>query len=158
MLERYLNTNQARSADKNPRGNISPGTTDTAKQHATLRQLIVDSCVESLKRRHCSNSPVTEHSSEPSGFASEGRGSEYIPRIDKVERKLEKVLGKLAKAGQDDDDDDDDDDEDEDDGRSRFPNLKYAQPKYHNLESVIKHVESDDGKGGVKLVLMNFND
>ncbi len=181
MLEMYLNSNRARSSadKKTPRDistafydhvveafqsrlqkklGISTGTTDTTERYTTLRQLIIDGCVETLKRRHRSDNHGVEHSSdEPSEHASEEQVSEYTPRIDKVERKLEKVLSKLAKAGQDDDDDDDDDD-DEDDGRSRFPNLKYAQPKYQNLESVIKHVESNDGKGGFKLVIMNFND
>ena len=122
--------------------------TDT-KQYTTLRQLIIDHCVENLKNRHCSDSSSMERPSEPSRFASE-KVSKYIPRVDKVERKLEKVLSLLAEAGQDDDD--------EDYGRSRFPNLKYAQPKYQNLESVIKHVEDDNNSGGFKLVLMNFND
>lgn len=40
-----------------------------------------------------------------------------------------------------------------------FPNLKYRKPKYKNVESVLKYVESEkDDKGGVKLVIMNFND
>ena len=30
--------------------------------------------------------------------------------------------------------------------------------KYQNIESLIKYVESSDGGGGVKLVIMNFND
>ena len=41
---------------------------------------------------------------------------------------------------------------------SGFPNLKYAQPKYSNMESVLKHVEGPDAGSGVKLVIMNFND
>ena len=40
-----------------------------------------------------------------------------------------------------------------------FPNLKYRKPKYKNVESVLKYVESEkDDTGGVKLVIMNFND
>ena len=39
-----------------------------------------------------------------------------------------------------------------------FPNLKYAKPKYKDMESVLKYVEQDQEKGGVKLVIMNFND
>jgi hypothetical protein len=41
---------------------------------------------------------------------------------------------------------------------SSLPNLKYARPKYENLESVMKFVEQEDGRDGVKLVIMNFND
>ena len=40
-----------------------------------------------------------------------------------------------------------------------FPNLKYRKPKYKNVESILKYVEDEDGpSGGVKLVIMNFND
>lgn len=40
-----------------------------------------------------------------------------------------------------------------------YPNLKYRKPKYENVGDILKYVESeDDGKGGVKLVIMNFND
>ena len=38
------------------------------------------------------------------------------------------------------------------------PNLKYRKPKYENVESILKYVEQQDDKGGVKLVIMNFND
>ena len=41
---------------------------------------------------------------------------------------------------------------------TNLPNLKYARPKYQNLESVMKFVEQEDGRDGVKLVIMNFND
>ena len=44
------------------------------------------------------------------------------------------------------------------DFRSRFPNLKYAKSKYQDIESVLKYIEADDDKGGVRLVIMNFND
>ena len=39
-----------------------------------------------------------------------------------------------------------------------FPNLKDGKPKYQNVESILRYVEKDDDKGGVKLVIMNFND
>lgn len=52
-----------------------------------------------------------------------------------------------------------DDDEDEVNGTgSALPNLKYAKPKYKGVDSVLKYIEGDDDKGGVKLVIMNFND
>jgi len=139
MLEMYLNTDGLRSSmNRNTTKDIytafynrvveelqgrlqkTSGITDTTEQYTRLRQLIIDGCAGMLKRRYGLGSSNMENSFESSGFASEGQGSKYIPRIDKVERKLEKVLSKLEEAGQDDDDDD------EDDGRSRFPNLKYA--------------------------------
>ena len=42
--------------------------------------------------------------------------------------------------------------------RISFPNLKYAKPKYKNVESVLKYIEDSDDTGGIKLVIMNFND
>ena len=51
-------------------------------------------------------------------------------------------------------------DEDDDEARpgDRLPNLKYAGPKYKDVESVLKYIEQEDDKGGVKLVIINFND
>ena len=66
---------------------------------------------------------------------------------------LEAKVGALAPT------EDTDDDEDEADGNgSALPNLKYAKPKYKGVDSVLKYIEGDDDKGGVKLVIMNFND
>jgi len=40
-----------------------------------------------------------------------------------------------------------------------YPNLKYRKPKYNSMDSVLKYIESDDGEnGGIKLIIMNFND
>ncbi len=73
---------------------------------------------------------------------------ELYARLEKAERKLEKLA--LGVRGND---------EDEIAGTgSSFPNLKYARPKYKNVESILKYVERDEDKGGVKLVIMNFND
>jgi len=71
--------------------------------------------------------------------------------LAKAEEKLNRALNLSV--------DNDDDDDDLSDPRANFPNLKYAKPKYKNMESVLKYIESDDGRsGGVKLVIMNFND
>ena len=75
------------------------------------------------------------------------------PRIEAAERRLARLVPKV-------DEDDEDEDEDEDeiaDASSRFPNLKYAKPKYNNVDSVLKLVEHEADKGGIKLVIMNFN-
>ena len=71
--------------------------------------------------------------------------------------KAEDKIGRALNASVDNDDDDDNDD-DEPKLSDRLPNLKYAKQKYENMESVLKYVESPDDKGGVKLVIMNFND
>ena len=73
---------------------------------------------------------------------------------DNLEAKLAKAEGKLARqlldqAGVDGG---------LTEATSDFPNLKYAKPKYKNVESILKYVERDEDKGGVKLVIMNFND
>lgn len=71
----------------------------------------------------------------------------------KAEEKLEKVMRKLGGEQAEDED------EDEIKGTgSNYPNLKYAKPKYKNMESVLKYIESKDDNGGVKLIIMNFND
>lgn len=85
------------------------------------------------------------------GKAGSGNGlsDEHLEaRLQKVERRLEKLANgagdgdeaKTAETG------------------NNLPNLKYAKPKYKNIESMLKYIESDDEKSGVKLVIMNFND
>jgi len=73
----------------------------------------------------------------------------------RVEAALQKAQGKLGKAAAQSSDDD------EGEARvpgSSFPNLKYAKPKYNNVESILKYVEAEDDRRGIKLVIMNFND
>ncbi len=85
------------------------------------------------------------------GKAGSGNGlsDEHLEaRLQKVERRLEKLA---VSAG-------DGDEAETAETGNRFPNLKYAKPKYKNIESMLKYIESDDDKGGVKLVIMNFND
>ena len=78
---------------------------------------------------------------------------------ENVQAKLEKVEKKLEKRGFTGEDEHEDNDEDEAAGTgSSYPNLKYARPKYKNIESILKYIERDEEKGGVKLVIMNFND
>ena len=48
--------------------------------------------------------------------------------------------------------------EQNDGAETSFPNLKYAKSKYKGMESVLKYVDQDQEKGGLKLVIMNFND
>ena len=76
-------------------------------------------------------------------------GEELDARLQKVMKRLEKLAVSLR--------DDDDEDEVGENGRS-FPNLKYAKPKYQNVESILRYVDKVEDKGGVKLVIMNFND
>ena len=73
----------------------------------------------------------------------------------RVEAALQKAEGKLGRAAAKAPDDRE--------GEARvagnsLPNLKYAKPKYNNVESILKYVEADDDRRGVKLIIMNFND
>ncbi|MEE9247324.1 MAG: hypothetical protein V3U79_01330 [Dehalococcoidia bacterium] len=98
-------------------------------------------------------------------IATQGQISELLEvRLQALERKLETLLPVAQEIPDGDQDQspglleaDEDDDEVPGEG-SRFPNLKYANAKYKNVESILKYVERDEDKGGVKLVIMNFND
>lgn len=71
--------------------------------------------------------------------------------LEKAEEKIGRALNASV---------DSDEDEEEESSNSQYPNLKYRKQKYKNMDSVLKYVESKDDKqgGGVKLVIMNFND
>ena len=73
------------------------------------------------------------------------------PSLEARLRKAERRLAKLASV-------DTDDDEDGPDNWEGASNLKYAKPKYKDMESALKYIESEDGGSGIKLVIMNFND
>ena len=69
------------------------------------------------------------------------------------------ILGIEEKDEEKDEEGEAEEDEDEADAAGpSLPNLKYAKPKYKDVESILRYVESDDGPSGVKLVIMNFND
>ena len=80
-----------------------------------------------------------------------------VTSLEKLEARIGRLETSLQKLAPHDVGDDDDEDEALG-ASSRFPNLKYAKPKYKDVESVLKYIESDDENGGVKLVIMNFND
>ena len=73
--------------------------------------------------------------------ADEGRAL----RLREVDNKLEAIVAKIRSATQ----------REIIDGSS---DSSEEGSKYQNIESLIKYVESSDGGGGVKLVIMNFND
>jgi len=76
-----------------------------------------------------------------------------------VEEALNKAEEKIGRALNASVDSDGDNNEDETKGTSsEFPNLKYAKPKYKNVESILKYMESKEDKGSVRIVIMNFND
>ena len=77
---------------------------------------------------------------------------------EQLEARLQKVERRLEKLAVSDGDGDEAETAKTTKTESSLPNLKYAKPKYKNIESMLKYIESDDDKGGVKLVIMNFND
>jgi len=85
---------------------------------------------------------------------NEADSSQDVPD-ESLEARLQKAERKLAKLAVDGLEGDEDEIAGSD---SSFPNLKYARPKYKNVESILKYAERQDDSGGVKLVIMNFND
>ena len=68
-----------------------------------------------------------------------------LDRLLEVEKKLEKLCSELDSVS-------------DKEGGASLPNLKYAKSKYHNVESLLNYVEQGEDRGGLKLVIMNFND
>ena len=68
-----------------------------------------------------------------------------LDRLQEVEKKLEKLSSELDSVPAKE-------------VSSSLPNLKYAKSKYHNVESLLNYVERGEDQGGLKLVIMNFND
>jgi hypothetical protein len=93
-------------------------------------------------------------------------GDEVLRRLDRTSwrarpadggieerlRRMERALDRLVSS-------EGDADEDEVSNRATsFPNLKYAKPKYQGVQSLLNYMEKGGGEGGMKLVIMNFND
>ena len=70
---------------------------------------------------------------------------DFEDRLLEVERKLQKLALGVPDIVEDQD-------------GSSLGNLKYAKSKYKNVESLMNYLESGEGEGGIKLVIMNFND
>lgn len=66
-------------------------------------------------------------------------------RLQRVEKTLEKFATGIQSAFQED-------------TISGPPAEVGEGAKYQNVDSLIKYIESSDGEGGIKLIIMNFND
>ena len=66
-------------------------------------------------------------------------------RLREIDDKLDGLDSRIRSATQVEIDDDSSD-------------LAEEVAKYQNIESLIKYMENSDGEGGVRLVIMNFND
>ena len=85
-------------------------------------------------------------------------GEDESSDLDARVTSLETLVQQLVATDMEPEDDKEDEDEDEvEGGERRLPNLKYAKPKYKDVESVLKYIEDGEG-GALKLVIMNFND
>ena len=79
--------------------------------------------------------------SEPSSNPDDA----ILQRMTTLERKVERLLKRLDRPSQEQNED-------------SLPNLKYAKSKYKNVESLLNYVENKEADGGIKLVIINFND
>ena len=68
-----------------------------------------------------------------------------LERLEKVESRLEKLTSGIRSAL-------------EEGTATQTASLVGEGAKYQNVESLLKYIETPDGEGGVKLVIMNFND
>ena len=108
--------------------------------------------VASQKMPVTSKGPSSVTSKGPSSVTSKGPSMEaevmdsgIQARIGALETQVESLVKRITEAFQG--------------GKgTNLPNLKYAKPKYQNVESLLNYIESKDDEGGVKLVIMNFND
>ena len=76
---------------------------------------------------------------------SSNSGGEVLGRMAALESKLEDIVQRLGglSPGKEE---------------TNLPNLKYAKSKYKNVESLLNYIETKEADGGIKLVIMNFND
>ena len=80
-----------------------------------------------------------------SDVAVPANAQRLLERLEQVESKLEKLTSGIRNALQE--------------GTvTQPPALVGDGAKYQNIESLLKYIETPDGEGGVKLVIMNFND
>ena len=127
---------------------ISHGLVDEIEDHRAVEKSIAADVAETLLQQ-LAQEVVRQLANESSVSPAQ---DDLETRLARLETQLRELTG-----GSTENEVEDDDDEVEGTGSS-FPNLKYAKPKYKDVESILRYVESDDDKSGVKLVIMNFND
>lgn len=148
-----------------------------SKETKKMKDLILKDLLEDFKKNDASGSfrdeltkailaktmviNLAQDGEEQTGLAGKVIIQSKNKDVQSAMNKAEEKIGRALNASIDSDDDDDDDAVAAD-SKSMFPNLKYRKPKYQNLESVLKYVESKEkggeGRGDVRIVIMNFND
>ena len=111
----------------------------SVEEHELLQSLFVSAVIKSVQRRD-----------RKGGLPFEGQVVVQSNSKD-VQRGLAKAEEKISRALNGSGDSDND-------KEGGLSNLKYAEPKYKNVESILKYNETPDDRSGVKLVIMNFND
>ena len=107
---------------------------------ATIVDLLLEHLTEAVAE-HLSQSDVS-----PDLTDEDGTALLLEARLEKVEQKLQQLTlrerddGETATTG------------------STLPSLKHEKPKYEGVESILKYVDAGDDNGGLRLVIMNFND
>ena len=86
---------------------------------------------------------VTVFGGKVTSTVNAGNGAQQ--RLAALERRLEKLTEQAGEPSQGD-------------SVTNLPNLKYAKSKYRNVESLLNYIERNEADGGIKLVIMNFND
>lgn len=109
------------------------------EEHELLQNLFVSALATSIQRKERKKSlPFEKH------IIVQSNSKDVQAGLAKAEEKISRALN-----GSDNTDSDKEDD---------LSNRTYAQPKYKNVESILKYNETPDDKSVVKLVIMNFND
>lgn len=137
-----------------------PGQTESWMKEGVVEDLVrliessdarVEPLLEALTRR------VVRYLSSPEQDHGLGENVRVVGEPGKIPAALAKADAKIGQSLVSKTEDDDDGQPS--DPAVQYPNLKYAQPKYSNVESVLKYVEDPaETAPGVKLVIMNFND
>jgi len=101
-------------------------------EHELLQSFFVSALVKGIQKRGSRSLSLAESIGEG------GRNEDTQTGLLKADEKIGRILNADA------------------DSAGSVPSN--AQPKYKNVESILKYNETPDDKGGVKLVIMNFND
>ncbi len=156
MLSKELAKELMREFMEDFKNNVGPG----SFRHEITRELLSKALMANLAAEL--NLADENGESFADKIIIQSNNDDVRENLEKAEEKIERALNASVDSTADVDESEDDDDDDEIHGTdSKFPNLKYNKPKYKNLESVLKYVESKKkpgDSGDVRIVIMNFND
>ena len=99
---------------------------------------IADAMAKEIAMEVAQQLPMPTSSPDKAGYSAQ-------QRLAALESRLEELTEQTGESSQDD-------------SVTNLPNLKYAKSKYRNVESLLNYIETKEAEGGIKLVIMNFND